>query len=462
MSQSAGALEEQQPDSDVENARLNRDHVHTFLYDPIPGKDSIRLLELHPGLWDDSIECTLSAIDLDSTSQPFEAISYAWGDANKRREIICNGASLSITESLFEALQVFRSHPSTAGARFLWADGVCIDQANTEERSHQVQLMRRVYSGASKVLVWLGHADDQITRAGLDLVCQTASREMPDEERGRPPAGKKILDLVCQFASQRLAAREKRRPPAGKKVLDLVCQFASRRLEAREKRRLAAGKKIGPSTTISKPYYLWHADRTNSCEAEIVVPSQPSVDLGDIGPMLSMMQCRWFERLWVIQELALSCSAEAYWGSGSIDFMLICWASIHVFNLPDVRPKVHRCVLICAMWTWGRSAYSFFDILCTSRFFNTTDPRDKAFGLLGLSATDSDPERSLFIEPDYAMSKAEVYRAVATKLLVENQNVDGLSAVQHGRSVRDDWTSWVPDCTLMNNSWLIKHTLIGD
>jgi hypothetical protein len=37
----------------------------------------------------------------------------------------------------------------------LWIDAICINQADLDERKQQVQLMRDVYSGASRVVVWL-------------------------------------------------------------------------------------------------------------------------------------------------------------------------------------------------------------------------------------------------------------------------------------------------------------------
>jgi len=38
----------------------------------------------------------------------------------------------------------------------LWADAICIDQQNIEERGTQVQLMGMIYWKADRVLVWLG------------------------------------------------------------------------------------------------------------------------------------------------------------------------------------------------------------------------------------------------------------------------------------------------------------------
>jgi hypothetical protein len=39
---------------------------------------------------------------------------------------------------------------------FLWADAICIDQGNVEERCFQVTLMGEIYSRAERVVLWLG------------------------------------------------------------------------------------------------------------------------------------------------------------------------------------------------------------------------------------------------------------------------------------------------------------------
>jgi Heterokaryon incompatibility protein (HET) len=44
---------------------------------------------------------------------------------------------------------------------YFWIDALCINQASIEEKNHQVAMMRKIYSSASFVLVWLGpEADD--------------------------------------------------------------------------------------------------------------------------------------------------------------------------------------------------------------------------------------------------------------------------------------------------------------
>ena len=42
--------------------------------------------------------------------------------------------------------------------RIIWADAICINQGDTEERNIQVQSMAKIYAKASRVIVWLEEA----------------------------------------------------------------------------------------------------------------------------------------------------------------------------------------------------------------------------------------------------------------------------------------------------------------
>jgi hypothetical protein len=58
-----------------------------------------------------------------------------------------------LTTDLFLALQRFRR---LAQRRILWADAICINQQDLDERGRQVSIMKGVYEEAVGVLVWLG------------------------------------------------------------------------------------------------------------------------------------------------------------------------------------------------------------------------------------------------------------------------------------------------------------------
>ena len=56
----------------------------------------------------------------------------------------------------------------------VWIDALCIDQTSLGERSSQVGIMSQIYSGAERVIVWLGKEDNTMEQAIKDLNRVTA------------------------------------------------------------------------------------------------------------------------------------------------------------------------------------------------------------------------------------------------------------------------------------------------
>ena len=128
-------------------------------HDPLDtAKHEIRLLTIAPGAMDDDISCDLSIHSLDEELS-FETISYVWGDKQQRHHIYLHGDRVDITKNLFDVLRALRLSDRP---RTLWADGLCIDQLNDEERSSQVLLMRKIYGQCSACQIWLGDEDVSI------------------------------------------------------------------------------------------------------------------------------------------------------------------------------------------------------------------------------------------------------------------------------------------------------------
>lgn len=122
--------------------------------------DQIRVLLLNPGKEHEPLSGSLQPISLHSSPVPeYETISYCWGASTKRSLIHLDGKSLNIPISSHEVLARFRH---TAAQRALWIDAVCINQADPDERSHQVALMSEVYSKGAGNLVWLGESDETV------------------------------------------------------------------------------------------------------------------------------------------------------------------------------------------------------------------------------------------------------------------------------------------------------------
>jgi hypothetical protein len=63
---------------------------------------------------------------------------------------------MEIRKNLYQALRSLRdvpSHSNDARERVLWADAICINQNDLEERNQQVSIMAFIYSRAQTVLV---------------------------------------------------------------------------------------------------------------------------------------------------------------------------------------------------------------------------------------------------------------------------------------------------------------------
>lgn len=143
-----------------------------FHYKPVRGENSIRLTKIKPGTGSTGIAIDLidSFVPLpcQKTHQEYDALSYTWGDGAQTKSITCNGRKLKVTETLREALKYFRDPDKEV---ILWIDQICICQKWTLERNKQVKMMGEIFSGARKVLVWLGGHFDE-SRKGMQLAEQ--------------------------------------------------------------------------------------------------------------------------------------------------------------------------------------------------------------------------------------------------------------------------------------------------
>lgn len=125
---------------------------------------AFRLMHLLPGNGQQDLCCELKDSHLD-TPPTFEALSYVWGDAKKRINMLCNEKLSDIGESLSTALQTLRYTDRT---RILWIDALCINQKDPAEKSLQVPLMGDIYRSAKRVVAWVGQEAEKDSSA-LDV-----------------------------------------------------------------------------------------------------------------------------------------------------------------------------------------------------------------------------------------------------------------------------------------------------
>ncbi|CAI6332213.1 unnamed protein product [Periconia digitata] len=145
-----------------------------FEYPPLEDVDTVRYMILEAGKPNDDLSCILYPVRSNDAGR-YLALSYVWGDPNRRDAVItCNGAPLKITKSLQDALKEIRQTDESVS---IWADAICINQADLTERAEQVMHMASIYRDAWKVIVYLG-PDSQ---GNASKVFEIAERLATDE-----------------------------------------------------------------------------------------------------------------------------------------------------------------------------------------------------------------------------------------------------------------------------------------
>jgi hypothetical protein len=130
-------------------------------------KDEIRLLVIKKDNFSNPvIRCSIKHAELAQRPQ-YTALSYAWGELTETKTIICSGAEVQITASLYTALRRLRSESQDY---VIWADAISINQEDVEERNLQVAMMGRIYSLATRVIVWLGEQERHEGERAFDFL----------------------------------------------------------------------------------------------------------------------------------------------------------------------------------------------------------------------------------------------------------------------------------------------------
>ncbi|KAJ8129898.1 hypothetical protein O1611_g3732 [Lasiodiplodia mahajangana] len=350
-------------------------------------KNEIRLLELHSGNFDDDINCSIRHITLVSTLD-FTALSYTWGDPKIRKPISVDSQTLGVTVNLFDALRHLRSSRET---RTLWVDAVCINQDDLEERSKQVLRMRDIYTFAKTVEVWLGLADDS------DYAAMALVRNL------------------------------------GAVVSD-------------------------PEESLAKGFY----NEYQQAFLDIFEGAQPR----DVRALSQLFKRPWWTRVWVVQELTLADQQAAIVRCGEVavpwlSFLTTAYAIESGWFIVDaivtgISPEdsvdsFNNGIRMaqCRRENPANPPFSLLELLCQHRDCESTDPRDKVYGLLGLSGDVG----GIGIIPNYNQSPEEIFTDLFKKHVLTTESLDMICAVRFPRNF-DNLPSWVPD-------WSVDQTVPG-
>lgn len=134
-------------------------------------------------------------------SPEFEAISYVWGDASKKTDIIINDTLFYVTRSVDKTLRLLRRKDRQ---RVVWIDFVCINQHDVPEKNTQVPLLGRVYESASAVIAMM-------VNSNMDLRAAISWAKACEPGRvTRETLGWRVLDTLSQYCQKARVQRARR------------------------------------------------------------------------------------------------------------------------------------------------------------------------------------------------------------------------------------------------------------
>lgn len=155
---------------------------------PYSGLDSstkeIRLVKILPSEDEESpLRIALQKASLNDVLE-FEALSYAWGEITVTVDIKVDDCTMALTENLHGFLRALRKPQEE---RIVWADYICINQADPSEQTSQLQLMAQIYATASSVIAWMGELTPPMeeTIAFMQLDDESSAKELEEFERVR-------------------------------------------------------------------------------------------------------------------------------------------------------------------------------------------------------------------------------------------------------------------------------------
>jgi hypothetical protein len=156
------------------------------LYRPLNyQKQEIRLYELLPCLPSMEIRGRFIIEPLD-TCPRFAALSYTWGpdELDKRSILVDDSRQMFARKNLWNFLR--QQSSIIKSPKCFWIDAICINQDVVPERNHQVSMMKKIYTTASEVYIWLG-VEAENSDDAMDWLIEKGSKKLRPHGPGYHP-----------------------------------------------------------------------------------------------------------------------------------------------------------------------------------------------------------------------------------------------------------------------------------
>lgn len=182
------------------------------------------------------------------------------------------------------------------------------------------------------------------------------------------------------------------------------------------------------------------------------------------GPLFHLLTQPWFSRRWIIQEVAKAPKATVICGLQTLDWEILgalsyCFYKTHALNhIVDPAAKWNDFNLLVSNLTMLvffkqdskiKQHKPILNTIFSTRVFQSTDPRDAIYSLLGVAGDVVEYGHNLI--PDYSLSVEEVFKRFATGCIIQKGNLHPLSLLYVPPTTgARDLPSWVVDFSLLD------------
>ena len=385
-------------------------------------KAEIRLLNVEKLEDDETVpKVTLSTVSLHDNPR-YYALSYVWGKAWLDDGVKVDETTVRCTASLAQILTEYpRLITNILGNDELiplWIDAICINQQDVQERSAQVQTMKKIYK---QVVAWIGPEYQLGLRCLKILAKEIAS--LPNSSVSLSW----LRDLNVDFCRAHYETRVE--DGTGNFFWDAINQFLNspywtrmwvlQEMTLANKLYFVCGSYIIQDDDIMT-VWAWVRDITTQLHRPSFIAS-------------SIWVC------WVAQS-----SVFLSWRNAikSLEIRKL-WLQCQQLDVSDVRKDI-----------MFDSKIGGIEAVIDHRWLKSTDPKDKVYGLLGLVNAN--------IIPDYSSSIRDVYINFIHYWIIKKKTLGFLSIAGIGESDRHikefDLPSWVPNFAIESAGLLLLES----
>lgn len=362
-------------------------------------KKEIRLIRIVPATPNKAMTCWVMKYPISECKNHYTALSYTWGDFRNPRQIrlvyVPNDTKAGddpkivyflVTRNLYEALEFLRPNPEKCSdnemestSQLFWIDALSINQGDADERSHQVSMMREIYSQADAVQIFLGgkHKNDELG-GFLEGMSRSLKLELGDN-----------IDIAYPSTE------------SFRTIANLMTNSWEREGEAVPRQKLSGWMR----ELLSSPWFrrVWVIQEVYCAKRDSVF-----IRTGHNSGIP-------WKQVFLANQVYQACRMLDH--------------DLEDHGLPLLWLKLQRAQdLAIHHGPESENQSGFMDVLelfsaTISRFF-TTDPRDKLFGVLGIC---KDIQGFPIVAPDYNESTSQAYANLARTCISRHNSLEVLS-----------------------------------